>query len=323
MEWSLHIAGTSDLEGDLTLDRVSAWEPSAKLQPVARLAAQAVGKVEFSRCAYGTEFCEHLLPSSDGLAEVARAVRERGLGFTFLTPYVSNAGIAQLRRLLERMEPGDEVAFNDWGVLNLLRRGFPHLTPVQGRLLNKSLRDPRVMGVYGESPAADAAAAATFAALQRSSADCAGYLDLLARFGVRDVEMDNLPQGMDLGFADHGVRVAVYLPFGFISTSRVCMAAGLHYRKADKFQPGAPCRHECQSHLVEYAYTNSPFSNRDQKFYLKGNTYFYAHTEPMLCGLFDHAGAGRVARLVFQPRLPMTAPAAAAAAEPELVLVTV
>jgi hypothetical protein len=81
----------------------------------------------------------------------------------------------------------------------------------------------------------------------------------------------------------------------------------LHYRKPDKFQPGAPCRHECQSHLLEYAYTNSPFGNRDQKFYLKGNSYFYAHTEMMLRALFEQARSGRIARMVFQPRLPMVA----------------
>jgi hypothetical protein len=85
------------------------------------------------------------------------------------------------------------------------------------------------------------------------------------------------------------------------------MAACLHYRKPDKFQPGAPCRHECQTHLLEYEYTNSPFGNREQKFYLKGNTYFYVHTEPMLRALLAQAQRGQIARLTWQPRLPMMA----------------
>jgi hypothetical protein len=143
--------------------------------------------------------------------------------------------------------------------------------------------------------------------LQRSNLDCASYASLLSRLGVGVVEMDNLPQGNDLSFAAAGLAASVYFPFGFISTSRICMAAGLHYRKADKFQPGAPCRRECQTHLLEYAYTNSPFGNRDQKFYLKGNTYFYVHTELMLRQLFGQAASGQIARLIFQPRLPMVA----------------
>ncbi len=307
MEWYVHISGPADLEREPLLDSVAPLESSAMLDPLVRLAAQVIarefGAVRFTGCVFGNEFCEHLLPQPAALEAAFGEARRLGLGFTFLTPYVSNAGLARLRVLLGRIED-TEVVFNDWGVLNLLRREFPRLTPVEGRLLNKSLRDPRIMGVYGETQAASGAAAATLAALRRSSVDSKSYTALLERFGVRAVEMDSLPQGMDLSFADR-VRLSVYLPFGFISTSRVCMAAGLGYRKPDKFQPGAPCRHECQTHLVEYTYTNSPFANRDQKFYLKGNTYFYAHTEPMLTALMQEARLGRIARLVFQPRLPM------------------
>jgi hypothetical protein len=172
---------------------------------------------------------------------------------------------------------------------------------VQGRLLNKSLRDPRVTTMYASAPSP----AAAVSALKRSNLDCESYTSFLSRLGVSAVEMDNLPQGADMSFAGSGMKISVYLPFGFISTSRICMAAGLHYRKPDKFQPGAPCRHECQSHLLEYAYTNSPFGARDQKFYLKGNSYFYAHTEEMMRALFEQTCSGRIARMVFQPRLPM------------------
>ncbi|MBI3695157.1 MAG: hypothetical protein HY238_10015 [Acidobacteria bacterium] len=310
MEWSVHIRSAQDLDGDLTAERFATLESSARLGPVvtalARRIARLTPSARFTRCAFGTEFCENLLPPPAALAAVRAAARNRTLAFTFLTPYAGTAGIGKLRELFPLLHEGDEVVFSDWGVLNVLRREFPRLRPVQGRLLNKSLRDPRVMGLYASAPDPGGALAGnTLAALQRSNLDNESYTRLLARLGVAAVEMDNLPQGMDLSFADRGLAVTVYLPFGFISTSRSCMAAGLHYRKPDKFGPGAPCRHECQTHLLEYTYTNSPFPNRDQKFYLKGNTYFYAHSEPMLDALFEHAAGGRVSRLVFQPRLPM------------------
>ena len=123
--------------------------------------------------------------------------------------------------------------------------------------------------------------------------------------------MDWLPQGTDLSFADRGVRVTVYAPFGMISTARICMAAALHYRKTDKFQPGAPCRHECQSHDVTYTYTNSPFQNRDQEFRLKGNTYFYEYSDAMIAQIAAESKTGRIARIVVQADLPMYAEAAA------------
>ena len=303
MQWSVHIRGPKDLEGGLTLDRLAALEPSARLRPAVELAARLAGSngsTQFTHCAFGTEFCENLLPSPESLDAARSAACSRSLGFTFLTPYAGNAGLAKLRALFARLD-GDEVVFNDWGVLRLLRREFPSLVPVQGRLLYKSLRDPRIMGLYAEAPAQPA----TLAALQRSNLDNESYTEWLAALGVSGVEIDSLPQGTDLAFAGRGLGVRVYLTFGVIATSRLCLAAGLHYRKPDKFQPGAPCRHECQTHLVDYAYTNSPFANRDQRFYLKGNTYFYAHTERMLEALAREAEAGRVSRLVLQPRLPM------------------
>ncbi len=308
MEWSLHIGGADDLEGDLALARVAAFERSETIQPFIALAvkliAERFGEIEFTRCVFGNEFCEHLIPSPAALETAIKTAQSRNLAFTFLTPYVSNEGISALRPLFDLLEQsGGEVVFNDWGVLNLLRREFPALTPVQGRLLNKSLRDPRVTTMYAAAPAPTAA----ITALQRSNLDCTSYTSFLSRLGVNTVEMDNLPQGADLSFAASGVKIGVYLPFGFISTSRICMAAGLHYHKPDKFQPGAPCRHECQSHLLEYAYTNSPFGNRDQKFYLKGNSYFYVHTEAMMRTLFEQARSGCIARLTLQPRLPMIA----------------
>lgn len=309
MEWCIHISGADELQDELNLKRLATSEASESLQPTVALAARLIeerfGEIAFTRCAFGNEFCEHLIPSPTALEAALSAAQTRSLNFTFLTPYVSNVCLAELRTLFAVLaqHSNHEVVFNDWGVLNLLRREFPTLIPVQGRLLNKSLRDPRVTTMYASAPAPTAA----LSSLQRSNLDCASYTGFLARLGVGGIEMDNLPQGNDLSFAENGIGINVYLPFGFISTSRICMAAGLHYHKSDKFQPGAPCRHECQTHLLEYTYTNSPFGNRDQKFYLKGNTYFYVHTEAMLSTLLEQAASGDIARLIFQPRLPMIA----------------
>jgi hypothetical protein len=279
----------------------------SKVAPVVELTwlliGELFGEVRFTRCAYGNEFCEHLIPAPDQLKAVMTAAREREMGLTVLTPYVSDTGIELLKPLFEMLSDNvaAEVVFNDWGVLNLLRREYPRLKPVQGRLMNKSLRDPRVTSVY----AASDAPAPALVSLRRSNLDCTSYTEFLSELGVDSIELDNLPQGVDLSFAANGVKASAYIPFGFISTSRICMAAGIHYLKRDKFQPGASCHHECQTHLLEYGYTNTPFDNRDQKFYLKGNSYFYVHTEAMLRGLFEQARSGLIDRIVLQPQLPM------------------
>ena len=307
MDWSIQVSGAADIRSDLAALNATSFDCGSKLAPVVELTCRLIdeyfGPVHLSRCVYGNEFCEHLIPSPAHLKDVLSVAAEREMDVTLLTPYVSDAGIDLLKPLFEllSLNGANEVVFNDWGVLNLLRREFPLLTPVQGRLMNKSLRDPRVTGVYAESDAP----APALVSLRRSNLDCASYTGFLSNLGVDSVELDNLPQGVDLSFAENGVKANAYIPFGFISTSRICMAAGIHYDKIDKFQPGAPCHHECQAHLLEYAYTNTPFSNRDQKFYLKGNSYFYVHTEAMLRSLFEQSRSGLIDRIVFQPRLPM------------------
>jgi len=308
MDWSLHVGSASEFATSLAGFDAAAVDAGAKLAPVVELTTRLIdeyfGQVTFSRWVYGNEFCEHLIPAPGKLEQVIGAASERGLPLTFLTPYCSDAGIEALIPLFDLLSSttDSEVVFNDWGVLNVLRRDFPKVKPVQGRLMNKSLRDPRVTGVY----AASDAPAQALVSLRRSNLDCASYTGFLTGLGVDSVDLDALPQGLDLGFTESGVKASAYVPFGFISTSRICMAAGIHYDKRDKFQPGAPCHHECQTHLLEYAYTNTPLGNRDQKFYLKGNSYFYVHTESMLRALFEQAGSGLIDRIVLQPKLPMS-----------------
>lgn len=308
MQWAIQVAEPAEIEPGLCARAVAPEPAGARLRQVVSLTSKLIdeyfGSAVFTRAVYGNEFCEHLIPGRERLEQALEAARGASMEFTLLTPYVSDAGVEKLAPLFDLLDKrgGCEVVFNDWGVLNLLRREFPRIAAVQGRLMNKSLRDPRVMGVY----AANEAPTATLVSLRRSSLDSPSYTDLLRDLGVTAVELDNLPQGIDLGFTADGMAANAYVPFGFISTSRICMAAGMHYAKREKFQPGAACHHECQTHLVEYGYTNSPFGNRDQKFYLQGNTYFYAHSEAMLRSLFEQARAGLIGRLTFQPRLPMT-----------------
>jgi hypothetical protein len=247
MEWSLHIGRVGDLHDDLSLD----WFASAS--DAVRQVAAAFGNVRFDRCAFGSEFCEHRIPGVDALREAFVAARSRGLNFTLLTPYVSDAGMGKLRPLFACLTElgGAEVSFSDWGVLNVLRREFPSLTPVQSRLLNKSLRDPRVMSMYGESQGASGAVAATLAALQRSNLDCTSYHGLLARFGIRQIYCRRVRGSI--------FRRALRFRFIFLSGSsppaglawpRDCITANRRNSSQER-RAGANARHICSSTRIQ------------------------------------------------------------------------
>src|SRR2546426_719868 len=131
MDWSIHISHADQARSDLSALGTSSVKAGPKLSPVVELTKELIdecfGSISFTRCAYGNEFCEHLIPSPRQLEAVVAAARDHEMGLTFLTPYVTDAGIALLRPLFELLSINgeSEVVFNDWGVLNLLRREFP------------------------------------------------------------------------------------------------------------------------------------------------------------------------------------------------------
>ncbi|MGH9671752.1 MAG: hypothetical protein ACRD44_01100, partial [Bryobacteraceae bacterium] len=113
MEWCVHIAGPPDLDGEPALARFATLETSGKLHDSVRRAAESVaaafGDVRFSRCAFGNEFCEHLTPEPGAVAAAAGAAAARGMGFTLLTPYVSDAGLARLRAIFNILDDAEVV----------------------------------------------------------------------------------------------------------------------------------------------------------------------------------------------------------------------
>src|SRR5437016_2655742 len=138
MDWSIHVSNAAEVASDLSALNPATFDSGPKLAPVVELTEKLIdeyfGAPRFNRCVYGNEFCEHLIPKTKQLEAVRAAACDEGLPLTLLTPYVSDAGIESLKPLFELLSTNDEseVVFNDWGVLNLLRRAFPKLTPVQG-----------------------------------------------------------------------------------------------------------------------------------------------------------------------------------------------
>jgi hypothetical protein len=95
---------------------------------------------------FGSEFCEDRLPDLVEAKAFCAVAREGGLEPTLLTPLVTPEGLRVVSRLIAGLTANDwqpAVVFNDWGVLGLLRDRHPSLPRRAGRLMNRSLRDPR------------------------------------------------------------------------------------------------------------------------------------------------------------------------------------
>lgn len=223
------------------------------------------------RTCYGSEFCQTLLPSAAGLREAWQAMASEHGAFTLLTPPVDDHGLERVARLLGVLaeRPGEkEVVVNDWGVLRLLRGWRGQFRPVLGRLLTKMLRDPRILPTTesGED-------AAVPLPMQQSGITASAQLGVLRAEGVEWVEVDNLRQGVRIDFGSLGLKPSVHLPFGLVTSGRVCLFAGLHQPRAAKFSPQTACQREC--HRYQATMTDPAARAGDAELVQQGNTVFY------------------------------------------------
>lgn len=261
---------------------------------------------KLERAYFGVEFCQRLIPDGDSLRKAISLVREARLSFSFVTPPVTDSGIEELRSrftLLEResgCSNGIEVVVNDWGTLRLLRKEFPGLQPVFGRMMNKMIRDPRVTPYYATSKAPPDG----LLAVQQSSLSNPAFQRALLEWGVGRHEFDNLIQGLRLE-PDGASALSVYIPYGYVATGRVCMPGSFGLPKALKFTEYMGCQKECQSYTLRLRNTESPFTNRDLELIQRGNTIFYPHTLAMLEAVLEGESSSAVDRIVYQPNLPM------------------
>lgn len=167
----------------------------------------------YDRVYYGSETCEHALPTpaqADGLLDLCQA-RPHGVPLTLVTPVCTNRGLDAVAHLVEVLPAGAEVVFNDWGCLELIRRAGA--VPVHGRVLNRSTRDPRLAPALIPEP--------VLAHLRSSMLHDPAYHDFLRAQGVTRVEIDNVAQGF-LAPPDNCLPVSLYRPYVHVSLSRYC-----------------------------------------------------------------------------------------------------
>lgn len=212
---------------------------------------------------FGSEFCEDRLPDLDEAEAFCATAHARGWEPTLLTPLVTPAGLERVHRLLAALEAirrQPAVVFNDWGVLGLLRERHPALPRRAGRLMNRSLRDPRA---YRDAPGGCATHdASRFARLRRFLADA----------GVAAVETDADLDGGYLGDGAEGLARALHLPYTFAASGRNCPLKALLYPEGSGFSKSLadPCTAPCRSGPVPAQREDAALPHGRA-----GNTLFY------------------------------------------------
>jgi hypothetical protein len=217
---------------------------------------------------FGSEFCQELLPGIKDVEAFCVHCTERELEAVLLTPLVTQKGLNRLDRLLgglARREMFPSVVFNDWGVLELLRKKHPSFPLRMGRLMNRGLRDPRL-----DMQASGAAGENT----QRG----AGIRKLASSLGVSAVESDADLEPGYLGDGANGLKRALHVPFTFAASGRNCLEkAAATLASSGKITRGiftqglkagckAPCRDICRKESRQ---------DTQKEMWRAGNTLFY------------------------------------------------
>jgi hypothetical protein len=259
---------------------------------ISRTAHLKYWKAEFTRLYFGMEFCERLLPSPAQLKRALTFAGDNTLAFTLVTPYVTEKGLAQVERLMSTlcaMQPESEIVFNDWGIFHLLREKHYPLKPVLGRLLNKLKRGPRIVPVKDKIPKT---ALDYFMTPNISIPEVRSFL--LQR-GIMRVECDHLLQGLNLDDIGNDLRISLYLPFAYVTTSRFCLMTAI--REPEEMKIGVlPCKKECR----QYAFSLwNPVMT--VPLIRKGNTIFFSN-EAIPEQLIRE---GKIDRIVVEPEIPM------------------
>jgi hypothetical protein len=230
---------------------------------------------------FGSEFCEHLLPSVRALREALGQAGAAGLRLVLLTPVASPEILRRLDALLPMLPAGTEVVVNDWGVAHELSSRFPALKPVAGRVLCRMTKDPRLdagwAGRCGHGLAAPT---------MRS---------LFARLGIHRLEIDVPLFADDSAFADLPLPTAVHLPYVYVAKGRMCRAGSLTVKGPERFAVGRRCQKEC---LRFSALVSRPGRADAGASVQLGNTLFSRHSDAMARSLRQAVDSKRVARLV-------------------------
>jgi len=249
---------------------------------------------EYSRIYFGNEFCQRLIPSKKDLKEIIRIANSRKMGFTLVTPYVTNEGVNRLRDLFELLNSQKnscEVVINDWGVLRMLNAEYRQLQPVLGRLLHKLKRGPEIKNIIKELPAS------ALKHFKGSNVSLLWFRRFLSQNRIKRIAFDNVIQGIeaDLDSGGFSMQGSFYFPYVYVTTTRVCLVSGCKAKKTSPKVGILPCRKECRKYAFYLENPDMPVT-----LILKGNTQFFINDK-----LPRNLVSKGINRIVEQPEIPM------------------
>lgn len=165
-----------------------------------------------------------------------------------------------------------EIVFNDWGTFYYLRKYYPKISLVMGRLLTKQKKDPRINIILNNLQEkfkiiksknnenkiifTKKVPASLNDIFSRSSIETNKLFDFLYKNNVSRIEIDNIKTDIKLE-RNKNIKVSLYYPYVLLTLTRYC---GALYNKKDNV-----CNKNCKNTIL----------NLNDNFYIKANALYY------------------------------------------------
>jgi len=225
------------------------------------------------RIYFGHETCEKLLPTFDEIGGLLEISEKRGLGLTFVTPFLTEQGMEKVLLFLEKLQSAmprsGEIVTSDWGLIHQISKNNIW-TPVVSRLIAGQQVDFRLVNTTERSSPAMLHHLSSCTLMKNRTAE------LFRQLGVHRFELSNVFQPMTLA-GDQPFRCSLHVPFVPLTIFRTC-PEGLDFNRIKK-----PCHmNHCSQNRQRWQYRYSKhaiyclhnalyYSNPDQETQLKRN----------------------------------------------------
>jgi len=170
----------------------------------------------YARLYFGVEFCSWAMPAKQEILQARNLARNSGLNFTLMTPVLREESLGELADLYMLLaadwQDEDELLISDLGALESARQYLPQAQIILGRALSGQKRGPRIEGLTLSDEAQEY--------FRQGSWYSQEAVQLLAKYQIRRVELDNLLQGIHPLPA--GLRGTLHSPWLMVTSSRNC-----------------------------------------------------------------------------------------------------
>lgn len=217
-------------------------------QQIEKMTAKNIQQDRFCRIYIGSYYCaNYFLIEAKDLEKLLEYAQNNEKKITLVVPIASQKNLERVKKQVEdwldRWSVIDEVTVNDIGMYEWLHKNYGVRINL-GRLMFKDTRDFYQDTIHDE--------------IEQPKIWNEPFMRLVDD-RVRSVECDCIYDVIDAKVLPHHVALGVHYPYMYISTSHICLFAGIRKEKNKICRPSAECGMQCMNGYTVYGVAEKDF----------------------------------------------------------------